>query len=249
MAMMGQAKIIATIGPASDDEETIKQLVKADVAIWRFNFKHNTLHWHETRLARVRKIAPKTEILIDLRGPEGRMRRQETLFKDDLAVLDLAKKHQAEWVALSFVRHTTDIQNLQKVLQQINLPAKVMAKIENQEGIDHFHSILRASDAVMVARGDLGEELPIEQVPYWQKKMIKACRQIRKPVIVATEMLESMVKKPKPTRAEIADIAQAVDDGADFLMLSAETAIGRYPLEAVRVMKKTIEFTARKRKP
>lgn len=244
---MTATKIIATVGPASDEPKMIKRLVKAGVNVFRFNFKHNTLRWHDDRIAMTRKAAKrKATILIDICGPEGRVKSKTTLFEDDLAALGLAKKYQVEWVALSFTRDNKDVKNLKKAIKGIGLEAKIIAKIENQSGIDHFQAILKEAEAIMVARGDLGEELAIEQVPYWQKKIIKACRRARKPVIVATEMLESMVSKPRPTRAEISDVAQAVYDRADFVMLSAETAIGKYPVETVKTMRQTISFITKK---
>ena len=142
-----------------------------------------------------------------------------------------------EWVALSFVQRPEDLQELRELVQG---RAALLAKLEKPSAIEGLDAIVEASDAVMVARGDLGVELPAEAVPRLQKRIVRACRRLGKPVIVATQMLESMVASPVPTRAEASDVATAVYDGADAVMLSAESASGRYPVEAVAVMDRVI---------
>lgn len=170
-----------------------------------------------------------------------------TLIKRDLENISLAAKNDVDFIALSFVRNKEDIEILRRVLKENNLEAKIIAKIELQEAIKNFEEILLASDGVMVARGDLGVQIPIEKVPFYQKLIIQRCRDVGKPVITATQMLESMIKNPRPTRAEVNDIANTVYDGTDAIMLSAESATGNYPLRAVEVMTKIASFIEEKR--
>ncbi|MCL4159224.1 UNVERIFIED_CONTAM: hypothetical protein GTU68_002510 [Idotea baltica] len=144
------------------------------------------------------------------------------------------------WIALSFVRKAQDIKQLKKKIKAADHPAKVIAKIEKPEAIVKLKEIIKASDAVMVARGDLGVEVPMEQLPAIQKNIIKQCIQKGKPVIVATQMMESMITSPSPTRAEITDVANAVLDGADAVMLSGETSVGAHPHLVVEAMNKII---------
>jgi pyruvate kinase len=145
-----------------------------------------------------------------------------------------------DWIALSFVRTADEVQELKEIIRQKDRTAKVVSKIEKPEAITNIDAIIAASDALMVARGDLGVEVPMEQVPMIQKMIVEKCNQLAKPVIIATQMLESMITNPRPTRAEINDIANSVIDGADTLMLSAESASGMYPVLAVKSMTETI---------
>lgn len=158
------------------------------------------------------------------------------LNRKDIKAIEFAKKHNAEFIALSFCRSKKDVNFLRKKLGKSGI--KIIAKIENREGIDNIGEIVDSADGIMVARGDLGVELPPEEVPLLQKQIINECNNKGKLVIVATQMLESMTQNPTPTRAEISDIANAILDGADCLMLSEETAIGHYPAESVRYMSK-----------
>ncbi len=143
-----------------------------------------------------------------------------------------------DWVALSFVQTLEDVQQLRPLLQN---KAGLMVKIEKPSAMLHLHDIVTASDAVIVARGDLGVEMPLPEMPSLQKRIVRACRQIGRPVIIATQMLESMITAPSPTRAEVSDVANAVYDGADGVMLSAESAAGQYPVEAVRMMEQVLQ--------
>ena len=152
----------------------------------------------------------------------------------DIEAIDFAKKNKIEFIALSFTRNIEDIKNLRRRLNGTQI--KIIAKIENHEGLENINEIIDHADGIMVARGDLGVELPAEEVPIIQKQIIKVCNQKGKLVIVATQMLESMVERSNPTRAETSDVANAVLDGADCLMLSEETTIGKYPVEAVKAM-------------
>lgn len=321
---MRKTKIVATIGPASDSEEHIEQLIKAGVNVFRFNMKHSDLEWHGERMQRVDAVSDRLGIrvgvLIDLQGPEVRIAslpegmtevktgdtfwfgkegsdcvvldhpdvlntikegqviyandgflefvvvelgheriRVEvvqgdkiatrktvnfpgaeldfpTLTDVDLAQLELATHHHVDFVALSFVRNPHDVTLLREELKKLNLGCKIVAKIEHPNAVDSFDAILEVSDAIMVARGDLGLEYPLEQVPVLQKQIVHKCVDKGKPVIVATQMLESMTDHPRPTRAEVSDVANAIYDGADAVMLSGETAGGQFPVKAVKIM-------------
>jgi pyruvate kinase len=156
----------------------------------------------------------------------------------DRADLDYALSLSIDWIALSFVQRAMDVAELRK---EVAGRAGILAKIEKPAALSALHEILEMSDAVMVARGDLGVELPLEQVPGWQKQITRAARKAGKPVVVATQMLESMITTAVPTRAEVSDVATAVFEGADAVMLSAETAAGQFPVEAVTVMDRTAQ--------
>lgn len=162
------------------------------------------------------------------------------LTEKDRSDLDYALKMGVDWVALSFVQRPQDVTEAREIIGD---KAKIIVKLEKPNAVEDFDNILALTDAVMVARGDLGVELPIENVPAIQKKIVRACRAAGKPVIVATQMLDSMVKAPMPTRAEASDVATAVYDGADAVMLSEETAAGEFPLEAIQMMSRIIERT------
>lgn len=156
--------------------------------------------------------------------------------KDDWEHLSFGLKHKVDLVALSFIRQAQDILKVKRFLRQKAAAPAIIAKIERREALDNLNEILEAADGIMVARGDLGVEIPIQKVPLAQKRIIQKCNSLGKPVIVATQMLESMVNSPTPTRAEATDVANAIFDGTDALMLSEETAIGNYAKEAVAMM-------------
>jgi pyruvate kinase len=159
-----------------------------------------------------------------------------SLSEKDLADLDFIVSQGIDWVALSFVRKPDDVKQLREILHQKNSNAKIIAKIEKPEALEHLREIILASDAVMVARGDLGVELPLEQVPMIQKTIVRKCIHRAKPVIIATQMMESMIDRTRPNRSEITDVANAVMEGADAVMLSGETAMGQYPELVIRTM-------------
>ena len=163
-----------------------------------------------------------------------------SLTEKDYTDLEYGLGQNLDWVALSFVRKASDIIELQKMIKAKGSYTKIIAKIEKPEALENIDEIIAATDGIMVARGDLGVEIPGEQVPIWQKKIIEKCNRKGKPVIVATQMMESMVDNPRPTRAETNDVANAILDGTDAVMLSAESASGKYPVEAVRAMANTI---------
>jgi pyruvate kinase len=162
------------------------------------------------------------------------------LTEKDLQDLDFALENEVEWIGLSFVRSVTDIVDLKEIIKKSNKRARVIAKIEKPEAIVEIDNIIDISDGIMVARGDLGVELPMEQVPLIQKMLVNKCINASKPVIIATQMMESMINSFSPTRAEVNDVANAVLDGADAVMLSAETSVGRYPVRVIENMSKII---------
>ena len=160
------------------------------------------------------------------------------LTEKDAEFIDWATRSPVDFIAHSFVRCREDVLAIQSILDLRHSPIKIIAKIENQEGVKNLDSILDVAHGIMVARGDLGIEIPAEEVPGIQKRMIMACIRRVKPVITATQMLQSMVDNPRPTRAEVSDVANAVYDGTDAIMLSGETAYGKFPVEAVQIMSK-----------
>ncbi len=167
---------------------------------------------------------------------------QPSVTDKDWRDLDFGLQHDVDWIALSFVRTAQEIIDIKKYITSKGSFAKVIAKMEKPEAIINMVEIVAATDGIMVARGDLGVEVPFEEVPIIQKNLIKLCNESAKPVIVATQMLESMIDNPMPTRAEVGDIANAVLDGADAVMLSAESASGKFPVLSVEAMAKTIAY-------
>jgi pyruvate kinase len=163
-----------------------------------------------------------------------------SLTEEDLINLEFALKQDVEWIGLSFVRTGEDIIELKRIIARSGSAAKVIAKVEKPEAIDNIDAIIAATDGVMVARGDLGVEMPLEEVPLLQKMIARKCRAASKPVIVATQMLESMITTPRPTRAEVNDVANSVLDGADAVMLSGETSVGEFPVIVIETMAKIV---------
>ncbi|MBI4598822.1 pyruvate kinase [Candidatus Uhrbacteria bacterium] len=170
-----------------------------------------------------------------------------SLTPKDLQDVAFGIRQEMDWIALSFVTSAREVKRLRAVVSKVlspgQLPPNIISKIEKHEAIRSFEAILGASDGIMVARGDLGIEIPAEEVPIRQKEIVEACRQAGKPVVVATQMLDSMIRNPRPTRAEVSDVANAVIDHADAVMLSGESATGAYPLEAVQMMARIIGET------
>ncbi|MDP2684360.1 MAG: pyruvate kinase [bacterium] len=227
-----KTKIITTIGPASENYSTLGQLILAGANIFRFNLKHNTIKWHDEVIERARKVAKQKgktiQILIDL---------PSSSFKKGI---DLVVKKKAEYIALSNIIQAEEVTRFIQIIKEYKLLASVIVKIETKKALLNFPTILGEADAIMVARGDLGKAIPIEKVPFVQKELILACNKVEKKVIVATEMLLSMVNKKEPTRAEISDVANAVLEGSNMVMLSEETTIGKYPVAAVKIMNNVI---------
>lgn len=331
--MNKSTKIIATIGPASEELGIIKKMIKAGMNVARFNTKHGTPEWHKERIERVHQAAQELKVsigvMLDLQGPEIRidlpsqgsvdleagdtivftakadkkkpnqpvipqividglkvgnrilvddglgefevvahhksrleakainsfkMGHRKTLntpgvtvelpslIKQDFVHLDAATNKLIDFVGLSFVRNAKDIEILRRELKKRKLTADIVAKVENQSALDNLDDIIEAADAVMIARGDLAVEVPFEELTFWQKQIIQRCRESGKPVITATQMLKSMVEHPRPTRAEVSDVAHAIYDGTDAVMLSEETTIGKYPVKAVATQAKIADF-------
>ncbi len=332
---MRKTKIICTIGPASEGEDKLRELMLAGMNVARFNFSHGTHEEQKAKFARVLKISNELGLpvatLLDTKGPEIRLRDFEggkamlepgqtfTLTTEEImgtsekasisykglkndvstgsmiliddgkiemrvekitdteiqcrvinggkvsnhkginvpgAVLSMPYISEVDYadirfcaemgydfLAASFVRTREDIIEVRKILDEYNSKAKVIAKIENMQGIQNLDEILEVSDGIMVARGDMGVEIPLEEVPVLQKQMIKKAVAQGKHVITATQMLESMITNPRPTRAETADVANAIYDGTTAIMLSGESAAGAYPIEAVKTMARIAERT------
>lgn len=247
---MALTKIVATLGPASEKKETILELINSGASIFRFNLKHNLPSWHESLALKVRDVSNEIKkpiaILFDLPRENFKMPLSK-IFNYFFKNFSKRLKKEIDFVAISFVQNQKEIEELKKHFRKISFEAKILAKIENINGVKNFEKILDIADGIMIARGDLGKKISFEKVPYFQKVIIKRCLEKGKPVITATEMLKSMVENPYPTRAEISDVANAILDYSDALMLSEETAVGKYPSKAVKVMEKISSFWERAR--
>ncbi|MFG3344764.1 pyruvate kinase [Streptomyces sp. NPDC048018] len=330
---MRRAKIVCTLGPATDTYDQIKALIEAGMDVARFNLSHGSYLDHEVRYQHVRKAAEETGrsvgVLADLQGPKirlGRFREGPVLLErgdsftitvepvegdrhqcgttyaglaDDVTTgerilvddgrvtlevtsvdgprvhtrvveggiisdnkglnlpgvavsvpalsekdvddLRWALRTGADVIALSFVRSGRDVEDVHRIMAEEDRRIPVIAKIEKPQAVDNIDDIVAAFDGIMVARGDLGVEMPLEQVPIVQKRAVKLAKRNAKPVIVATQMLDSMIDNSRPTRAEASDVANAVIDGTDAVMLSGETSVGKYPIETVRTMSRIVE--------
>ncbi|MCU7853968.1 MAG: pyruvate kinase [Candidatus Thiodiazotropha sp. (ex Monitilora ramsayi)] len=327
-----KTKIVATIGPASDDVEILEEMLKAGMTVARLNLSHGNFKEHKLRIERIRKAADNlhTEIaiMIDTRGVEIRTGRipsgtlelvtgsEFSIYTDnrpgdekgiavtyqrlsqevnpgDIILLDdgameltvlsidereihcrvilggilkenkgvnlpntqlmmnavepqhredilkelsFAAENDVDYIAASFIQNANEVNQMREILQEKSVKIPIIAKIENRAGIDNLEEIVAAADGIMVARGDMGVELPLADVPSMQKKIIRITVSNGKPVITATQMLATMEKNPKPTRAEASDVANAILDGSSALMLSGESAMGDYPVESVRTL-------------
>jgi pyruvate kinase len=234
-------KIVCTLGPASNTPEIIEKMLLSGMDIARLNLSYGTLEEHRQTVAMVRLVSHKLElptaILLDCPGRKRRTGDTKAVFGDHLR---FAQDNQIDFVALSFITSVQQVQEVRSLATEMNINIPIVTKIEKGEALAVSGPIIDISDGVMVARGDLGLQISIEKVPMAQKKIIRESNQRGKPVITATEMLESMVKSPTPTRAEATDVANAVLDGTDAVMLSEETSIGQYPVEAIKMMSKII---------
>ncbi len=323
-----RTKIVATLGPASSDPDTIRELVIRGAAVFRLNMAHGSMEEQQTKVDAIRQVSKELDfpvaILVDLAGPKFRLgeiadgsiycdRDQEfhfvpegtqqhpnefvssyeplvhelrvgdqVMLADGTVIMEVtgkkanrasmkviqpgnvrsrqginlpgvtlsapaisvtdhqhaiwAAKANVDFVSLSFVRAPDEVRALKDILRSSGSHARVVAKIEKREALDRLEEVVAVSDAVMVARGDLGVEIDVAEMPIEQKRIIRMCHRYDRPVIIATQMLESMHESQRPTRAEVTDVANAVLDGADATMLSGETAIGKYPREAVAMM-------------
>lgn len=245
-------QIIATFGPATKNEATVEALLRADVSMVRLNFSWGDVDEHRqliqlTRVAAAR-IGRRVAIVQDIAGP--RIAKADTHSFDPQAPV-ITEKDEAdmaaiadlepEYIALSFVTSAADIEHARSVLAAAGRSAQIIAKIERAEALENIDEIITAADGIMVARGDLSQAVPIEEVPFVKKDILRRCRLAHVPSIAATESLTSMTNDPVPSHADISDIANAVLDGASATMLSDETAIGVNPIEAVRMMRRVID--------
>ncbi len=230
-------KIVCTLGPASSSPEVIERMLKAGMNVARLNLSYSTLDDHRQLISTVRSLSQKlkllTGILLDLPGYKRLTGNIADVFKEHL---EFACYQRVDFIALSFISSARQVEEVGTMLQGIGSTIPVIVKIEQAQALEQSSSILQVSDGIMVARGDLAPEISIEKVPLAQKQLINEANRQGKPVITATQMLESMVRSATPTRAEATDVANAVLDGSDALMLSEETAIGSYPVEAIEMM-------------
>jgi len=234
-------KIVCTLGPASSSPEVIRKLLVAGMNIARLNLNYGTLEEHGQVINTVRSLSRElkltTGILLDLPGSKKLTGDIKTVFGPHL---EFAVSHEADFIALSFISSAQQVTEVRGLLTEMKSDIPIIVKIEKAKSLEASKAILDVCEGIMVARGDLASDISIERVPMAQKHLIKAANQAGKPVITATQMLESMVHSNTPTRAEATDVANAVLDGSDALMLSEETAMGDYPVEAVETMVKII---------
>lgn len=230
-------KIVCTLGPASSPSEIIEGILKGGMNVARFNIAHGTFEEHSRRISQVRLLSEKlnlpTGILLDLPGLKRRSGDVKAVFSRDL---EFALSQNADFIALSFVSSVRQVQEVKQLLREMNADIPIIVKIEEAGALEESGAIIDVAEGIMVARGDLALKISIEKVPLAQKQLIKEANRRGKPVITATQMLESMVHSATPTRAEAADVANAILDGSDALMLSEETAAGDYPVEATKMM-------------
>src|SRR3989440_491934 len=249
---MRRTKIVATIGPASREPETLVRMVEAGVDVGPVHYSHRTPEEHAPtghpgRAVAVRAPAHEVEVEVEIGGAvasrqglniPGPLALLPSLPEEDLELLRHGESIGVDMVALSFVQTPEDVKD---VRAHTRLP--LIAKMEKPQAVERAEEIVRAADCVMVARGDLGIELPIERVPIVQKELLKLAGRMARPSITATQMLDSMVSSSRPTRAEVADVANAILDGTDAVMLSQETAIGSYAVESIEMMAAIAERT------
>ncbi len=233
-------KVVCTLGPASNTRAVLHKMLVAGMDVARLNMNYGTLEEHTRTIRLVRKLSDElglqTAVLLDCPGLK---KYPDASVKDAFgAHLEFARSQNVDFVALSFISHEEQVAAVRRVLTAMDYSVPLIVKIEKGPALAESDMILDIADGIMVARGDLAIQISIEKVPLAQKRLIKAANQRGKPVITATEMLESMVKSPTPTRAEATDIANAVLDGTDALMLSEESTVGKYPVLAVETMVK-----------
>lgn len=244
---MNKTKIIATLGPGTATEERIVELIRAGMNVARINLSHGDRDSHKRFIDLVKQArqvtGTDTALLLDTRGPEIRVSDLPSLTEEDESDIAFGVRQEVDFIAVSFVRKADDVRAVRKILEENGGRQAIIAKIENRQGVDNLEEILEAAEGLMVVRGDLGGEMPAEEVPLIQKRIIRAANLVGKPVITATQMLESMIESPTPTRAEASDVTNAIFDGTDAVMLSAETAVGAYAIEAIRFLARCAEIS------
>ena len=243
-------QIVATIGPSSGAREKMSRMIEAGMDIARLNCTWGDPAQHESFIEPLReeakKLGRRVPWILDLPGPrveDGAHHHVGTgpvITDEDIEHVRFGIAHHVEYFAQSFVSRAEDVTRLRDIVRAEGGAARIIAKIERAEALRDIQAILRVSDAIMVARGDLGNEIPLETIPFVEADLIKAARAAKRPVIVATEMLSSMIDTEHLSRADVTDIAYAVMHGADCVMLSDETARGRFPIESVEMMEKTL---------
>lgn len=249
--MASGTQIVATIGPSSGTEGVVQTMIASGMDIARLNFSHGTHDTSAAYIAAIRAAAAAAGVRIpvmqDLSGPrattsEGHAfdTKGPEITEKDRIDLDFGAAHKVDYIAQSYVGAAADVRAMREEMRARGIKAPLIAKIERQEAVDAFDDICAEADAIMIARGDLGLAVPIERIPFIQRDIIARCKRAGKPAITATQMLLSMTKSPVPTRAEVTDVAYAVLCGTDAVMLSEESAIGAYPVDAVRVMERIV---------
>jgi len=252
-----RAQIIATIGPASASSEVVERMAAAGLDVVRLNFAWSTVYERKEHVAMVRAAASaankRIPIMQDLPGPRVQLGDGHSydpaatalLTQEDERSIEFGAALGLEYVALSFVRNAADIETGRAAVSKYGGGQKIIAKIERAVALQAVDEIIAAADAIMIARGDLGNEMPLEEIPFTEAALIKKATAAGKPVIVATQMLLSMVEHAEPTRAEVTDVATAIMQGADAVMLSEETTTGKYPVEAVAMMERIVAAAER----
>lgn len=252
--MSSRVQIVATIGPASSSEKILGDMIDHKMDVARLNFSHGDHENHKQLIELIRNVSNikgvKIPIIQDLSGPRMKTEGGHSLDKNvrgvitqkDIDDLDFGLSMDVDYVALSYVASGGDIAELRELMHERKKFVPIIAKIERKEAVENLASIVDVANAVMVARGDLGQAFPIEEIPFIQNRIIRVCKRAGKPVIVATQMMLSMTENPAPTRAEVTDVAYAVIEGADAVMLSEETAMGKYPVETVSMMERITAY-------
>ncbi len=250
--MNSKAQIVATIGPASEGKKMVSEMIEHNMDVARLNSSWGTYKEHSEYIEHIREMAKKAgrriPIILDLSGPRIQKKAGhkfddkavEALTCKDVVDLEFGIEQKVDYVAMSFVGNKEDILKLREKIKEFGANIPIIAKIERKIAVHNIDEIIKVTDAIMVARGDLGNEVPLEQIPFIEKDIIQKCKVAGKPVIVATQMMLSMTENIEPTRAEVTDVAYAIINGADAVMLSEESANGKHPLEAVIMMEKGI---------
>ncbi|GJN23779.1 hypothetical protein PR202_gb11458 [Eleusine coracana subsp. coracana] len=244
---MRKTKLVCTMGPAC--VEALPALARGGMRVARVNLCHGGREWHRAAMRAVRKLNEEegfcVSLMVDTEGSQLLVADHggaTSVKAEDWADIEFGIAEGVDCIALSFVKDANDIKHLKAYLSRRSLEhIKIFAKIESLESLKNLKDIIEASDGVMVARGDLGVQIPLEQIPAIQESIVKLCRHLNKPLIVASQLLESMVEYPTPTRAEVADVSEAVRQYADAVMISAESAIGAYPQKALAVLRAASE--------
>lgn len=247
-----RAQIVATIGPSTNDLEHMKTALKAGVDVFRLNFSWGDFAEHASQIANIRNAEKETGlsaiIIEDLPGPRiqevsGHTYNHESisaLTDHDRECILFGIQQGVDYFALSFVGSAYDVEDCRSFINEKKGKQPIIAKIERSVAVQHLQEIVSRADAVMVARGDLGNEVPLETIPFVQADIITCANQAGKPVITATQMMMSMVDHNSPTRADVTDVEAAVMQGSDAVMLSEETAKGKFPIEAVTMMERIL---------